>query len=214
MMTPDLATLGRGFGAPAQAAQLSFRCLLEAMARPGRVQSLPATALAGVEAPAIGVGMCAVLLTLLDADTRLYVDEALPHRELLPYLRFHTGVRLTDDLHDADFVCCSADQARPPLLNALRHGSDEAPHHGATLLIAVSELGNPLPSTPGGLQLRGPGIRDCQYMSVGGIGAEFWRTRSALEAQFPRGVDLVMCCGDHIAAIPRSTHVSSIGLED
>ena len=213
MMAPDLATLGRGFSAPAQAAQSGFRCLLEATSRPGRVQTLPPAALAGLEAPGIGVGLCAVLLTLLDGETRLHVDVALPREALLPYLRFHTGVRLSIDLPDAEFVCCTAEQAKPSLLNALRSGSDEAPQLGATLIIAVSALANPLPCTPG-LRLQGPGIRDRAHLTVGGIEPDFWHARTAMEASFPRGVDLVLCCDDRIAAVPRSTQLRYAAVKD
>ncbi len=210
MKAPSLATLRRGFDLPAQAAQLGFRCLLEAMARPGRVQLLPPAALAGLESPGIGTGLCALLLTLLDAETRLHVGPGLPRDQLLPYLRFHTGVRVVDAVDDAEFVCCAAEHAHAPLLQALCEGSDEAPQRGATLIVEAPVLAEALPQTRG-LILRGPGIRDTQRLGVGGINAEFWRARAALEANFPRGIDLVFCCGDRIAALPRSTRIELEG---
>ena len=210
MTAPSLATLQRGFDLPAQAAQLGFRSLLEAMARPGLVQTLPPAALAGLEPPGIGIGLCALLLTLLDAETRLHVGPGLPRDELLPYLRFHTGVRLVDAVDDAEFVCCTAEHAHEPLLQSLCKGGDEAPQRGATLIMEVPALAEVLPQTRS-LNLRGPGIRDTQRFGVDGIDAEFWRARAALEADFPRGVDLVFCCGDRVAALPRSTHIELEG---
>ena len=94
MTATSLASLGRGFERPAQAAQQTFRSVLEAMARPGRVQTIASSALAGLESPGIGIGPCAVLLSLLDAECSLFIDAALPSDTLSPYLRFHTGVRL------------------------------------------------------------------------------------------------------------------------
>ena len=212
MTVASLALLGRGFELPAQAAQQTFRSVLEAMARPGRVQTLGPSASAGVQAPGIGMGLCAVLLTLLDAECSLHIDAVLPSERLSPYLRFHTGVRLDADSAASDFVLMGAAHAEAGVWTWLRRGSDEAPQRGATLIVEVPSLDVAAPpSLPSGLQsglrlrLRGPGIETVQHLSVGGFGADFWRARIAAQADFPRGVDLLLCCGERIAALPRST---------
>ena len=204
------ATLARGFEAPSTAAQGAFRTLLEAMSRPGRVQRLPAHALRGMEPPEVDPALCALLLTLLDAQTTLHIGPGLPRQALSPYLRFHTGVRLLDAPGQADFVALGAAPAAQ-LWQTLRGGTDEAPEQGATLIVQVPALAcAPL---PGALLLRlhGPGIQHVQPLAVGGIDAAFWRARIDPEAQFPRGVDLVLCCGADIAGVPRSTHLAVQG---
>ena len=210
MTAAALATIGRGFERPAQAAQQTFRGVLDAMTRPGRVQRIAASALAGVEGPGIGVGMCAVLLTLLDGECSVHVDAALPHAALSPYLRFHTGVRFGTARSGSDFVVVAAPSTRASLWTELRNGSDESPQHGATLIVEVPEL-NAASVSALRLHLRGPGIENVQTLSVGGPGVAFWRARMAMEAEFPRGIDLLLCCADRIAAVPRSTQVEVEG---
>ncbi len=209
MSAAALATTGRGFEQPAQAAQQTFRSVLEAMARPGRVQRIAASALAGIEAPGVGAGLCAVLLTLLDGECSLHVDDALPRDALLPYLRFHTGVRAGPARAACDFVIAPS-QASAGLWTELRSGSDEAPQRGATLIVEVAALDAALASAVR-LRLSGPGIETVQRLSVGGPGVEFWHARIAVESQFPHGIDLLLCCADRVAAVPRSTRVEVEG---
>jgi alpha-D-ribose 1-methylphosphonate 5-triphosphate synthase subunit PhnH len=55
--------------------------------------------------------------------------------------------------------------------------------------------------------LEGPGLREPAILTVDGLPADFaerWRRNNAL---FPRGIDLILCAGDRIAALPRSVSV-------
>jgi alpha-D-ribose 1-methylphosphonate 5-triphosphate synthase subunit PhnH len=207
-----LATVGRGFAQPVHAAQQAFRALLEAMSRPGRIHTLPEPVLAGIEPPGMPRGLTALLLTLLDAETSVWIDPELASEHGLDYLRFHTGVRTLSDAGDGAFAVGSAKRMLPAIWSALNAGTDEVPQSGATLLVEVSSLqphGNAPAATP--LQLRGPGIESMQTLAVGGLGAAFWQARAALEGEYPRGIDLILCCGDSLAAIPRTTRVTVEG---
>lgn len=207
-----LASVARGFAQPVHAAQQAFRALLEAMARPGRIHTLPEPVLAGVEPPGLPRGLTALLLTLLDAETSLWVDDALVGEHGLDYLRFHTGVRTLSYAGDAAFAVGSANRIPPEIWSALNAGTDEVPQSGATLLIEVPSLpsqGTAPAVTP--LLLRGPGIESEQTLAVGGLDAAFWQARAALESEYPRGIDLILCCGDTLAAIPRTTRVTVEG---
>jgi alpha-D-ribose 1-methylphosphonate 5-triphosphate synthase subunit PhnH len=42
---------------------------------------------------------------------------------------------------------------------------------------------------------------------VAGLPLEFWDAARANAARFPRGVDLLLCAGDRLAALPRTTRV-------
>lgn len=203
----SLGTIGRGFAQPVHDAQQVFRAALEAMSRPGRVQPLPAQLLAPLDAPGLSPGLTAVLLSLLDAETRLWLAPSLATADALQYLRFHTGVRLADSPAEADFVVVGAAQARPELWTQLRRGSDEAPQDGATLVLDLVSLRSAPPGQPGALTLRGPGIETQHTLAVPDVAAPFWRARAALEAEYPRGVDLLLCSGDRLAALPRTTRV-------
>lgn len=201
----SLAAVGRGLADPVHGAQQVFRAVLEAMARPGRLQQLPADTLAGLEPPAFGTGLGAVLLALLDAETGVWLDPALAGGATGDWLRFHTGVRLLDGRGEAPFAVVPAARADARLWSTLPRGSDEMPQHGATLVVDVPRLA---PDGPDALALRGPGIADVQRLAVGGLGAAFWRARAALQPQFPCGIDLILVCGDTLAALPRTTRIA------
>lgn len=206
-----LATLGRGFAQPVHAAQQVFRAVLEAMSRPGRVQALPSSELAALEPPGLSRGLISVLLSLLDAETSLWLAPPLDTPAALAYLRFHTGVRVHERPQAAAFVAMAAAQARADLWATLNAGSDEAPQSGTTLIVEVDALASTAMAGAPVLELRGPGIADRQSVCVAGLAADFWRAREAMASEYPRGIDLILCCGEHLAALPRTTRVS---LED
>jgi alpha-D-ribose 1-methylphosphonate 5-triphosphate synthase subunit PhnH len=206
-----LARVGHSFAQPVAASQQCFRALLQAMSRPGRVQALPPAALQGLQPPGLGPALTAVLLTLLDAEVQLWLDPRLDAAGAAAFLRFHTGVKFAARRDEAAFVALPAEQASAALWRQLRLGSDAAPQDGATLIVEVPAL-MPAPAVPGQtLCLRGPGIQDTHRLVVAGLNAAFWQARAALAAEFPRGVDLLLCSGDHLAALPRTTQVT---LED
>ena len=44
-------------------------------------------------------------------------------------------------------------------------------------------------------------------LAAAGLPARFRAERAALAALFPRGLDIVLACGDRVAALPRSTQI-------
>ncbi len=205
-MSAVLAELGRGFAQPVHDAQQVFRAVLEAMSRPGRIQALPAAVLDPLETPALGRATTAVLLTLLDAETRLWLHPSLRSEAARAYLQFHTGVMQADDAARAGFAIIEADHATPALWQALPSGSDAVPQDGATLIVEVPSLDEGLT-----LSLSGPGVETVQPLRVAGLHAGFWQARRQMEASFPLGIELILTCGDRLAALPRSTRVSLEG---
>jgi alpha-D-ribose 1-methylphosphonate 5-triphosphate synthase subunit PhnH len=210
-MSAVLAGITPGFHDAVHGAQRSFRGLLDAMSRPGRVVSLPAAATEGIVPPgdAIGLGATALLLTLLDADTTLQLAGGLAGDAAAAYLRFHTGVRLTAE-GGADFTLARAADVDERLCSGLALGSDEAPQRGATLIVEVDALADAPHDGAEGVRLclRGPGIESLQRCGVSGLGRPFWEWRLGLQSLMPRGIDLVMTCGTRLAALPRSTRIT------
>jgi alpha-D-ribose 1-methylphosphonate 5-triphosphate synthase subunit PhnH len=212
-MTAALAEMTSGFRDATHGAQQTFRTLLDAMSRPGRVFTFPHGALDGIEPPAsgtpgrpMGLGATATLLALLDAETTVTLHGATASHAATAYLRFHTGVRAVE--HGAAFTLARAGELNAALWAGLDLGSDEVPQNGATLLIEVDgfEIAGATP-----LQLRGPGIESTQALHVAGPPEAFWRWRLDLQALLPRGIDLVLVHGTQVAAIPRSTRLSLQG---
>jgi len=210
---PGLALdrIGRGLADPVHGAQQVFRQLLSAQSHPGRLHTLADALLQGLEAPGLGRAMAAVLLSLLDAETGLWLPADWQDGGAADWLRFHTGTRTDLSLDTAPFAATDlsalAREGRDAasLWTTLPWGSDEVPQDGATLLLEVPALAE---AGTDALTLRGPGIASTQTLAVAGLDAAFWRARDAVAAAYPCGVDLLLCCGDAFAAIPRTTHTT------
>ncbi|MES2889088.1 MAG: phosphonate C-P lyase system protein PhnH [Pseudomonadota bacterium] len=206
-----LSGMTAGFQDACHGAQQTFRSLLEAMARPGRLFVLPPTAIDGLEPPLgtgpgepLDLGATAVLLSLLDAETQVRLVGSLNSAAAQAYLRFHTGVRLAAPGGPADFTAAQAGELSATVWDTLALGSDEVPQGGATLVVQVPTLGEPGATR---LVLRGPGIESTQRLGVSGLSPAFWQWRRGLQAALPRGVDLILTCGARLAALPRTTHI-------
>ena len=179
-----------GFADPVLDAQASFRAILEAMSRPGRVQRVDAR----ISPPApLCSASAAVLLSLADADTPLWLDAGDAAAQ---WLRFHCGAPITADVQTARFVLACG--AAPPL-GALGAGTDEDPQLGATLIMQVAGL-----VTGDGWRLTGPGIEREHRLRVLDAPSGFVPAWARNRALFPRGIDVLLCAGDNIAALPRS----------
>ncbi len=195
-MNPD-STTAAGFADPVLGAQHCFRALLEAMSRPGRVQTLGL----GLAPPApLGLAAAAVLLTLADADTPVWHDAG---PAVADWLRFHAGCLLVAEPAAAAFLLACGP---PPALAALDSGTEEEPHRAATLVIQVAALA-PDREAGGAWRLTGPGIEHAHHLRVDGLPPGFAAAWAANHGRFPRGVDVVLCAGDRLAALPRTTRI-------
>lgn len=193
-----------GFADHTRDAQLAFRAVLDALAHPARSYPLPGPA----EPPAaLGRGIAAVALTLLDEDCDVWLGGELGRDgETAAWLAFHTGARRTDDPAAAGFIVTGPD-ALPPLAS-LALGTDEAPHLSATVVLDVRASAN------SGVSLarfaaRGPGIDDVATLSAPWAKEDFadaWRQNTGL---FPRGVDLLLVDSDSVTALPRTTRLTA-----
>jgi alpha-D-ribose 1-methylphosphonate 5-triphosphate synthase subunit PhnH len=185
-MSSDLSP---GFADPVAGAQACFRAVLDAMARPGRVM-----AVSGVTAP---VPLCdaaaAVVLTLVDHETPLRLDPDAAAAS--DWIAFHTGA----PMDGSAFVLALS----LPDLSALPNGTDEMPETSATVILQVRALGSGRRFV-----LEGPGLREPAVLLVDGLPADFVAVWQRNHALFPRGVDLILCAGRSVAALPRSVSVS------
>ncbi|MCA3388013.1 MAG: phosphonate C-P lyase system protein PhnH [Roseomonas sp.] len=189
-----MTRLTPGFADPVLDAQASFRAILEAMSRPGRIQTIAAR----ISPPApLCSAAGAAMLSLADADTPLWLDAG---DAVGAWLRFHCGAPITPDIGAARFVlACGA----APSLDALDIGTDEDPQLGATLILQVAGL-----VAGDGWRLTGPGIQHEHRLGVLGAPAGFVAAWARNQAFFPRGLDVLLCAGDSIAALPRSVMIA------
>ena len=182
-----------GFADPVADAQATFRAVLDAMARPGRLHRVGQ---ALEPPPPLDRATAAVLLALTDHETPLWLDPGCAAAS--DWLAFHCGTAIVTDPAHASFAVALT---LPDLAN-LPAGSHEVPEASATLLVQVRALGHGT-----AWRLTGPGLREPALLAIDGLPHDFariWRDNHAL---FPRGIDLVLCAGEQLAALPRSVTV-------
>ncbi len=186
-----MSDLLAGFGDPVRDSQAVFRSVMDAMARPGRVHRVN-----GPAVPNLAQATAAVLLTLVDGETPLWLDDGVA--SAWEWVAFHCGARRAET-GAAQFAVVSGSAA----LERFSAGSDEEPEGSATVILQVETLGTGEP-----LRLSGPGLAGEEVLEVTGLPEEFagfWQTNRRL---FPRGIDVILCAGDSLAALPRTVGIS------
>ena len=194
----DLSAVGAGFADPVFDSQRVFRAGLEALSRPGRLVEMSA----GEEGvPGLHAAAGALLLALLDQDTRLWLSSSLASGHAGSSLRFHTGCTLAASPEAADFALVASPRELPAL-EAFAAGTDEHPERSTTLVLQVPSLG-----AADGWQLTGPGIQAQAQLRVDGLGAAFLAQWESNRRGFPRGIDLFLTSGERMCGLPRTTRI-------
>lgn len=178
---------------PAMQQQL-FRGLLDAFSYPGRIATC-----ANRNTPA----WLALLATLVDGETTLADPQQLLDETWWPKLE-----ALRAPPERAAFILLDGRNA--PVLQP-NLGTLEAPEAGATILIRIDSLRR---DTTGdvNLFLTGPGIQRPVSIGVDGLHPAWIKARNDWVANFPLGVEMVLCDTQSFVALPRSTRVL-IGVE-
>lgn len=186
------ASLDGGFGQPVFEAQATFRLLMDAMAKPGRISRVEAA----VAAPGLaGPAQAALALTLCDAETPVWCGNASP--ELGAWFAFQTGASVTNAPDAAAFAFIGQGEGVP---DSLPLGTQDYPDRSATVVIEVRSIGE-----GECFRLAGPGIDGHRDLALDGLPEGFVAFRTANHALFPRGIDVVLTAGRDLVALPRST---------
>ncbi|MCO6184644.1 phosphonate C-P lyase system protein PhnH [Rhizobium sp. L1K21] len=192
------ASLDGGFQDAVFESQAVFRGLMDAMSRPGTIQTLETPA----KAPgALSAAQSAILLCLADPDTSVWLSPSLYAQDALGWISFHSGAPVTHSMSNANFAFLGLGEALPDFLG-FANGTQEYPDRSTTIIIE-------LPALTGGQALvaAGPGIENEIDMSPSGLPDNFVRRWSANHGLFPRGVDLIFTCGSTVMCLPRSTQL-------
>lgn len=181
--------LSGGFADPALQSAHGFRAILTAMARPGRIVPL-----AGHHGPApLSAAAAAVLLVLIDRSTPLHLGPSHDNPGVRQWIAFHCGAPLVA-AGEAAFALGEWWALAPA--DRFSAGTPEYPDRAATLIVDNHDF-DAAPVT-----LSGPGIRDHARMALPELAAF-----AANHARFPLGWDAILCSGDRLAALPRSTEM-------
>lgn len=198
-----VAELPAGFGDKVLSAQSTFRAIMEAMARPGTIQRISASV--GMPAPLMR-GAAAIALTLFDHDTPVWLDARMTETNLVArWLRFHTGASMVANPLASQFALVGDGNALPDL-DRFSFGTNEYPDRSTTLVLQVESL------TEGPeYRLSGPGIDGSAILRATVAPEDLFDRLAMNEAQFPRGIDLVLVHDDAVVAIPRTTRLVGKG---
>jgi alpha-D-ribose 1-methylphosphonate 5-triphosphate synthase subunit PhnH len=181
--------LDGGFADPPLQAAHAFRGALQALSRPGRIETLAGATPPAPASPAAG----ALILTLCDGTTPLHLAPSHDSEALRGWITFHTGAPLVA-AEAAAFAIGTWEALQP--VGRFAIGTSEYPDRAATLIVEMQAL------EASGARLTGPGIETEARMTLPEIAA-FQMNR----ARFPLGFDCFFTCGDRVAGLPRSTRV-------
>lgn len=176
--------------APTQAAR-AFRTVLEALARPGQIGTLTGAMPPAPLSPAAG----ALLLTLADQTTPIYLAPSHDSAEIHGWITFHTGAPFAPP-ENAAFALGT--WSTLPLA-CLALGTAEYPDRAASVIVETAAL------APANARLRGPGIATEATARL--PETTFFQTNRGL---FPLGLDFYFTCGDQVLGLPRSTRVEAL----
>jgi len=194
----DLDAVKRGFTNPSLDAQVSFRLLMDAMARPGQIKDL-------MEAPepprGIDQATGGIALTLFDFETPVWADPAIRGGEAEAWLRFHCGCPLTTSPVDARFAIVT-EAGSAPGLTTFNIGDAKYPDLSTTIIIEVDSLHGGVP-----VELEGPGIEGSITVSPDGLPEAFWEQVADNGSQFQFGVDLFLTDSSSVMGLPRTVRV-------
>ena len=189
-MTPD-ALLGGFADAPVQSSH-AFRAALDALSRPGTLQTLT-----GAKPPApLSVAAGVLLLTLCDGTTPVYLAGDHDCPAVRDWITFHCGAPLVG-AGVASFALGSWAALQP--VGRFAIGLPDYPDRSATLIVEMPAL------HATGPRLTGPGICGAARLSLPETAAFI-----ANRAQFPLGFDCLFTAGALVAGLPRSTRVEDI----
>ncbi len=190
-----------GFADPVLSSQSVFRGVMNALARPGLIQTIAEAA----HAPSRLIpAAAAVALTLFDHDTPVWIDDHFAaDAEIASWLRFQSDAPLVTDPTRAAFALVHSSATLPDFQD-FALGTPEYPDRSTTLVVQVDTL-------IGGqeLILGGPGIRGTSVLRAGKLPSDFAGRMQANRALFPRGIDLLLVCGTELVALPRSIKVTA-----
>jgi alpha-D-ribose 1-methylphosphonate 5-triphosphate synthase subunit PhnH len=195
-MTTSASAIHPGFVDPVLDAQRTFRCVLDAFAKPAHPTSLNVA----LEYPGLPPAAICVLLCLVDIDTPVWLDPTLD-ASLGDYLRFHTGARTVVSPSDANFaVVASPDRLAP--LSRFGQGTAISPELSTTVVVIVDGFDRGFAAT-----LDGPGFERPRSLAPDGFTASTWQELSHNHRLFPVGVDILLASQSAVVGLPRSTRI-------
>ncbi len=189
---------------PTHDAQLHFRVIMDAMARPGKINQFSHNTIHPPEK--LNTASALIGFALLNRDVGFHCKEL--SEEVETYLRINTDAPLVA-LNDADFIFLEGNSSR--VADSLQHvktGNIKYPEQSATLIIQVAELSSTEIGESPVLILRGPGIASEQFVHVSHLHSSIVEILKILNDAYPLGVDVFITDSQgKFIGIPRTTQM-------
>ncbi|MDR1890249.1 MAG: phosphonate C-P lyase system protein PhnH [Zoogloeaceae bacterium] len=200
-MRPEIPEplLEAGLDNPVMNSLRVFRVALKAMSEPGLANPLTTERAIASLAPATYM----LLLSLLDANTPLWISPRLDHPALRANLVFHCNCPIVARRHAAAFAVL--DPAEACDLQEFTVGEARRPDLSCTLIIQLPDLGSGTP-----MRWSGAGILRERQVSLP-LAESFWAARAARNA-FPLGLDIFFTAGQNLMGCPRTTRTTNAGI--
>jgi alpha-D-ribose 1-methylphosphonate 5-triphosphate synthase subunit PhnH len=144
--------------------------------------------------------VAALLLTLTDSDTPVWLTPDLDCHAVRQWLAFHSGCPVVTDPARAMFAVASSGGDHG-YVRVLDPGTAEYPDRAATLILALPGLvrGHPL-------TLAGPGIEGEMTLAIALPEAIVGLLAQNTES-YPLGIDILLAAPGVIVGLPRSTRI-------
>ena len=190
-----------GFQDPVAQSQATFRHLMDAIAHPALPRAFTSrTASCGP----LSANATAVLLTLVDQDTPLWLDQALASSdEVRNFVAFHCGAPLLTDPSRAAFAFFADAQAMSPLTR-FALGEPDYPDRSTTIVAQVDCFSSDGPG------FSGPGVSGARRFGFNPAPADFSSQWALNSAGFPLGLDIFLIGSTELAALPRSLRLTEV----
>jgi alpha-D-ribose 1-methylphosphonate 5-triphosphate synthase subunit PhnH len=186
---------------PAVSAQ-NFRFVLNALSRPGTLQTMPQT----IDPPSPLPGVAAsVAVTLCDYQSPVWLSSSLNTSDVRKFLRFQTGAPLVTDGADSSFAFMTMAEACDDL-DGFALGTHEYPDRSTTLVVQCDGFKSEMT-----VELSGPGLKEATTISIAGATETFWRAMQRNSKRFPLGWDVLFVTQNQVIGLPRSTRIKLLG---
>lgn len=182
--------------------QQTFRCILDAMARPALRHTAPIIpSPLPTEIPPM---IAAMALTLCDGDTPLWLSPSLDVEPVRAWLRFHCACHFVTNPAEASFALVASMEELSDI-GVFAQGIPAYPDRSATVCVAGMDFDASLsaPTMASGAGINGAVPVPCA------LSEEFLAMWCVNNEGFPLGVDLLMCDGISFMALPRTTRLRS-----
>ena len=183
-------------------AQEHYRLILDSMARPGKINTLPPL---NINEPMdINNASALIAFALLNTDASFCAPE---DETVSNFIKLHTSAKVAE-MENADLVFVSG-LRDDDFISSLKTGTLPYPENSATVIADVTRISAAAMSNCLQLTLKGPGVKDTATVYVAGLSTVLLDDLKEQNLEFPLGIDLMLTDShNQMICIPRSNDFS------